>query len=172
MEKVYFVSAPGRIKIGFTRMPEKRLKALRRADMEELTVIAIMDGKRALESKLHGLLKDYRLRGEWFVDCPEVRMVIDEAVAGKHAVVERPPCEAIVAAPTDDPDYPVEEPKWSPEYQIISRLFDEAEASLARDDDKYEVRGRVEAALAAAELLMQQRGWLKPETHIGFDPPV
>lgn len=158
--KVYFVAAPGRIKIGFTRNPEKRLIALRRADMEELTVVAIVDGYRSLEKKLHGLLQAHRLRGEWFVDCPEVREVINDAVAGRHDVGEEPkpkPEPAPVVAKLNAPELEEDHPRYSPEFQIIQRLLDEAEASLGRNDDKYEVRGRVQAALVAADVFMQQR---------------
>jgi hypothetical protein len=151
--KVYFVSAPGRIKIGFTRFPERRLVALRRADMENLTVIDIIDGERALEKRLHDLLSVHRLRGEWFNDCHEVRGVIEDAVAGKHSISEDPKPEPAYAAQLNSTD----DPPYSPEFQIVQRLLDEAESSLGRSDNKYEVRGRVEAALAAADVFMQQR---------------
>jgi len=151
--KVYFVAAPGRIKVGFTRKPERRLTALRRADMEELTVIAIIDGERALEKKLHAILAEHQLRGEWFKDCERVREIITEAVAGKHAVAapvaEEPAVKEVEA---DDP------PAFSHEYQIVQRLFDEAEAAIARGADKYEVRGYANAALAASQAFMRQRG--------------
>lgn len=152
--KVYFVSAPGRIKIGFTTKPEKRLIVLRRSDMEELTVIAIIDGSRALERKLHALVDKHRLRGEWFTDCADVREVIADAVAGKHAMIAEPKPAA--------PDYAIYGPHrprpFVPEYLIVQKLLDEAEASLARNDDKYETRGHVRSALIAAATFMEQQG--------------
>ena len=157
MEKVYFVSAPGRIKIGFTRRPEKRLKALRLADMEELTVIAIIDGPRALEKKLHGLLKDHRLRGEWFVDCAEVRQVVDDAVAGMHAIPDVTKRSIVeVEAPVEE-DETFGPEKYSPEYKIIVRLIDEVHAALDREDDKYVIRGRVSGLYDAVAVFLEQR---------------
>lgn len=74
--KVYFVAAPGRIKIGFTISPESRLDKLRQVDMEELTMLGIVDGTRRLERHLHRKLAPFRLKGEWFLDCPDVRSAI------------------------------------------------------------------------------------------------
>lgn len=88
--KVYFVSAPGRIKIGFTKHPDRRLMQLRAADMEPIEVVGIIDGVRYVERKLHYLLREYRLNGEWFEDCEEVRAVINDAIAGN---VPKPPTE-------------------------------------------------------------------------------
>lgn len=81
--RVYFVSAPGRIKIGYTVNPEDRLGKLRQADMEELTVIGIAPGTRRIEARLHQMVGSHRLKGEWFADCAEVRSVIDDYLSGK-----------------------------------------------------------------------------------------
>lgn len=83
--KIYFVSAPGRIKVGYTRNPERRLMQLRSSDMEPLESIGVIAGSRAIERKLHELLNEFRLRGEWFVDCQQVRAVIADAMAGNFA---------------------------------------------------------------------------------------
>lgn len=71
--KVYFVAAPGRIKIGFTINPDSRLEKLRQVDMEDLSVLSVVDGTRRLERHLHRKLAPYRLKGEWFLDCAAVR---------------------------------------------------------------------------------------------------
>lgn len=81
--KVYFVSAPGRIKIGYTMQPDQRLKHLRSMDMEQLEMIAVKDGTRRIEHALHALVADHRIRGEWFKDCPEVRLVIGDFLSDK-----------------------------------------------------------------------------------------
>ena len=159
--KVYFVSAPGRIKIGFTRNPDKRLTALRHADMEELTVLAIIDGPRSLERKLHQLLSAHRLRREWFADCQEVRSVIDEAIAGKHRI-ER---TIITAADVRDENFVWPEeppPPCTPEFEIIKRLAADTEAAIERNDDKYELRGRFHALHAAVTVFIEQRERLLP----------
>jgi len=87
---VYFVEAPGRIKIGFTTKPEARLVQLQTQDMERLSMIAIIDGSRKLERRLHQMAADYNFRREWFTDCPEVRAIIDRAVAGEIEIDEAP----------------------------------------------------------------------------------
>lgn len=81
--KIYFVCAPGRIKIGYTKKPELRLAQLRAVDMEELTTLSVMDGTMYIEHKLHDMARQFSIRGEWFRDCPEVRQIIDDFVTGK-----------------------------------------------------------------------------------------
>lgn len=78
--RVYFVSAPGRVKIGFTTHPESRLQQLQRMDMETLTVIGSIVGTRKNERDLHAELVPFNIRGEWFVDCDQVRSVINAAL--------------------------------------------------------------------------------------------
>lgn len=83
---VYFVAAPGRIKIGFTTKPERRLVELQSADMEPLSMLHIIAGSLKLERRLHELAANWRIRREWFQDCPEVRAIIARAVAGEILV--------------------------------------------------------------------------------------
>lgn len=89
--KIYFVSAPGRIKIGYTRKPEQRLAQLKAVDMEPLTSLGVIPGTRSLEKRLHALVAPHRIRGEWFADCEPVRMVIGDALNGLHPCEEEPP---------------------------------------------------------------------------------
>lgn len=84
--KVYFVGAPGRIKIGYTRQPEKRLAQLQSVDMETLASIAVIPGTRELERRLHSMAAPHHLRGEWFSDCADVRDLIQRAVAGEFPI--------------------------------------------------------------------------------------
>lgn len=90
---VYFVAAPGRIKIGFTTQPEGRLAGLQAADMEPLSMLAIISGTRRLERHLHILASKYRLRKEWFEDCPAVRAIVDRAISGDVQAQEGPSAE-------------------------------------------------------------------------------
>jgi len=87
--RVYFVSAPGRVKIGWTAQPEQRLKSLQALDMERLTTLAIVEGSRRLERKLQLLADPYHLRGEWFHDCAEVRELMAMAISGKIIAEEK-----------------------------------------------------------------------------------
>lgn len=81
--KVYFLTAPGRIKIGHTARPERRLAQLKAADMEPLEVLAVVNGSRNDERRLHDMLEDHRLRGEWFTDNDQVRKVISGFISGE-----------------------------------------------------------------------------------------
>jgi hypothetical protein len=76
--KVYFVGAPGRVKIGYTVNPDDRLGKLRQADMEQLSVLLVVDGTRKLEAHLHKTLAPYLIKGEWFRDCAAVRRAMDD----------------------------------------------------------------------------------------------
>jgi hypothetical protein len=93
---IYFVAAPGRIKIGYTCQPEKRLKNLRQADVQELTVIATVPGNRPLEHAVLARLDAHRLKGEWFKDCAEVWEVMSAVVDGHP--------ETVGVIPADRPD--------------------------------------------------------------------
>ena len=87
--KVYFLSAPGRIKIGFTTQPEVRFAHLKAVDMERLDVIGTADGSRDDESGLHRRLEQHQLRGEWFADNEEVRETISLFLEGKLKFAQR-----------------------------------------------------------------------------------
>jgi len=75
---VYFIRAgvDGPIKIGYTRYPRRRISNLQTASPVQLRLVAVIEGRRADEAKLHEDLRAYRIRGEWFADCPEVRAAI------------------------------------------------------------------------------------------------
>ena len=109
-KKVYFVSGPGRIKIGFTTFPEQRLIQLQSVDMEPLSMIGIVDGPRSLEMHLHELASPFRVRREWYRDCPEVREIINRAISGEFDV------------PDSDPRPLPEISKDLPEYYDLKRL--------------------------------------------------
>lgn len=84
--RIYFVAAPGRIKIGYTTQPERRLATLQAVDMEQLESLGTIPGTRGLEGLLHARVDAYRIKGEWFLDCAEVRQLVDDALEGKFPV--------------------------------------------------------------------------------------
>lgn len=131
--KVYFVAAPGRIKIGYTCQPERRLRTLRHVDMEDLAVVAIIDGDRRVERDIHERLREHRLRGEWFLDCAEVRSAIEDAVAGKFVAS---PCEAIESS----------------RFVACNHLVSELDRALSRGADKLDIKLRAQKLISAAAL--------------------
>lgn len=89
---LYFIHAAGRIKVGISTDVEKRLEVLRCASGDTLTLLASINGSWHLERYIHKLLGAYRLQGEWFTDCDEVRSLMKTVVKdGPHAIGFVPP---------------------------------------------------------------------------------
>lgn len=78
MRFVYCIEAVSshRIKIGSAADPKRRLDGMQTACPEELRLLATCLGSRELEVELHERFAEYRIRGEWFNDCPEIRNFI------------------------------------------------------------------------------------------------
>jgi hypothetical protein len=83
---VYFVKAGHAVKIGFSANLPFRLREIAAMQAEPITVLGIKLGGRTHEAELHRRLSEYRLNGEWFRDCPEVRAQIGEGL-----FIELPP---------------------------------------------------------------------------------
>lgn len=68
---VYFLqSASGPIKIGFSTNPVLRISSLRTAAAENIRVLAVVDGDKAMEAALHQEFAAARIRNEWFQPTP------------------------------------------------------------------------------------------------------
>lgn len=84
MSRVYFAAADGRIKIGFTSRPvADRLKAISAHLPSPLELIGDIPGSLLLERAIQRELIQFRLNGEWFRDCEEIRNAI-------RLIIERP----------------------------------------------------------------------------------
>ena len=79
---VYFISAVGRIKVGTSTNLEQRLTDIGSHIVEPITLIGTIVGGTDVESLLHRALSDYRVKNEWFADCPGTRRIIEAALAG------------------------------------------------------------------------------------------
>lgn len=69
---LYFIQArtTGRIKIGRSVNPKRRLRALQTGNANELKLIASLEGLGWRERDLHETLREWRVSGEWFdYDC-------------------------------------------------------------------------------------------------------
>jgi hypothetical protein len=75
-----------RIKIGYSKSPEERIKSLQTSSPVDLDVLLIMPGSKNLEHVLHKTFKKDRLRGEWFVYSDDIKdFVTRERKEGAHA---------------------------------------------------------------------------------------
>lgn len=96
MTHLYFAAHEGRIKIGIARDVAKRLRDVGNHLTTQLTLIDSMPGTYPFKKAVHRHLKTYRIKGEWFRDCPVVRGVIDRLLAEGPAAInfEEPPPRA------------------------------------------------------------------------------
>lgn len=78
---VYFIGDNnGAIKIGRSVDPVKRLASLQTANANGLLeLLAVLPHGETREARLHRKFSKRRLSGEWFEDCPEIRMFIKQS---------------------------------------------------------------------------------------------
>ena len=77
---IYFIAPVGEhdpIKVGFTKDLARRLIAYIGHSPLPLTLLALAEGPREVESALHGLFKLDRLHGEWFKSSPEMLSIVE-----------------------------------------------------------------------------------------------
>ena len=73
---VYFVRCEDYVKIGFSQDLKTRISDLQTACPYELELIAAIPGEWSLEGIFHNVLRDKRIRGEWFVLDDDLRQRI------------------------------------------------------------------------------------------------
>lgn len=83
---VYFIRAGDRIKIGFSRTPNIRLKTLQTGNGERLELLKVIPGSYDLESSLQADFRQFKTIGDWFQANPELLAYIGIAT-GKFAPV-------------------------------------------------------------------------------------
>lgn len=79
MKNIYFlkpVDAEGPIKIGCSKLPEKRIRQIEIWSPQLLEIVVVVPGDHREESVLHQMFGDDRLHGEWFNTSPRLRDVI------------------------------------------------------------------------------------------------
>lgn len=60
------------LKVGHAKNVANRMKSHRTSSPVHLEVLMLRDGMKKEETDIHGDLNDFRVRGEWFHDTPEV----------------------------------------------------------------------------------------------------
>ena len=69
---IYFIRAPGAVKIGMAKDANRRLTVLQTSHPDNLELVATCEGGRALETEYHQRFADHRIRGEWFSPHPDI----------------------------------------------------------------------------------------------------
>ena len=77
MKIIYFVTNGSAIKIGHTSDLKKRLASIATGSAAPLKIICTIEGTPRHERAIHHDLAAFRLNGEWFRDCEEVRRAIE-----------------------------------------------------------------------------------------------
>ncbi len=99
---IYFVQSLDKIKVGFTNNITHRMKGLRSANPHGVILIGTVEGNKNHEKKIHTVLKDNNVIGEWFRDCAEVREYIDkilnDSIKVQYKQMEWDSSESIIEA--------------------------------------------------------------------------
>lgn len=128
-QDIYFiVDQHSRIKIGWTRDIAGRLRNMQTATSSDLELLFNLPGSRAHEMALHERLKDHRVRGEWFFDCPAVRSCIEALKSGGFESIGLPPFKEKSVAPVEVAD---SDEKPSKLTQAFLEMFDPHRVDLA-----------------------------------------
>lgn len=91
LRQIYFAKCGDRIKVGISNNVGARLSQLRTGAGAPVELLAAVDGDNRIERALHNKLKQYRVDGEWFRDCPETRAAIQNSLNNfPKAIVYQP----------------------------------------------------------------------------------
>lgn len=65
---IYFIQTKesGKIKIGYSTSPDKRIKDLQIANPEKLELIGLLKGSKDYEKQIHQKFEELNIHGEWF----------------------------------------------------------------------------------------------------------
>lgn len=84
---IYFLRGYGRVKVGTTRKPGKRLDEIQVSSPVPLSVLLIMPGDVILERRIHRRFRSIRQHGEWFLATPEFLEFVESLRKnGEHAL--------------------------------------------------------------------------------------
>ena len=75
--QVYFALSGNRVKIGYSANVERRLEDVGAHLEAPLALLGTITGGYSTEHAIHAALSEFRLKGEWFRDCADVRGYID-----------------------------------------------------------------------------------------------
>lgn len=84
---IYAIECAGRIKVGFSTDPSKRLLQIATDSPFPPTLLGFWDGTMEEERLAHLQLQAHRVHGEWFVASDEVKAFVDEHVKYQAEIV-------------------------------------------------------------------------------------
>lgn len=71
------------IKVGYTADVQRRVKQLQTGQPYPIKVLGFLpDARQSDEARWHQALRKWALRGEWFLDCAEIRYLVECVKAG------------------------------------------------------------------------------------------
>jgi hypothetical protein len=85
MTYIYFAKCNDHIKIGLARDVQKRLGNLRTSSASPIHLLASARGDVHVERQLHKHLLKFKVQGEWFRDCAEVREAMERFIESGEA---------------------------------------------------------------------------------------
>lgn len=90
-QRLYFLSAGRRIKIGISVNVAQRRAQIQRGMRQRVRLLGHVAGGFGFERHVHRLLEAHSLGGEWFADVHEVRDVMNRVLAGDPVGFQEPP---------------------------------------------------------------------------------
>ena len=82
---IYFIQdGLGAIKIGFTNQLLERMQILQVGNSSNLKLLAVMEGNKDRENRLHDSFSFWNIRGEWFQPCQPLLQFIDYIKKASH----------------------------------------------------------------------------------------
>jgi hypothetical protein len=89
---IYFIETEGMVKIGYSNDPRRRFHNLSIGCPTRCTLVAVIEGGKVEEKRIHEMFKADRIRGEWFKFTVEINtfmreraLPLDSADAAKGA---------------------------------------------------------------------------------------
>lgn len=80
LDFIYFIAdrTSGKVKIGISNDPDKRLANLQTANGNKLEMLHVVQGDVSLEQSFHKKFKHLHMSGEWFIFTDEIREFVNQ----------------------------------------------------------------------------------------------
>lgn len=116
---IYLIKSGEYVKIGFSENINKRLSILQTGNPIKMEIIDYKEGNKIDEGILHSLCKEFRIRGEWFKDCDQVREIFKNYISKKLDNIKIQDKDFIYVNLNFEELYNLE----MPEFRVLIQLF-------------------------------------------------